>query len=157
MKKKLFLAELGEREDTRNGPKTKDPQTMCKYDIQIPGVTLPNFVGEMRGWVIISFSHLSLHSVIHPTNTYWVLRRQWQKHMSSLPSWNSQFNEADTDIITLEDKTACSVIHMESTKWGLIVGSWYTEKCFHIESLTQKPEECYRWMFREWGEEWTHF
>lgn len=43
--------------------------------------------------------------------------------MSSLPSWNSQFNEADTDIITPEDKTACSVIHMESTKWGLIVGS----------------------------------
>lgn len=56
-KKKLFLPELGEREDTRNGPKTNDPQTMCKYDVQIPDVTLRNLVGEMRGYVIISFSH----------------------------------------------------------------------------------------------------
>ena len=161
-KKKLVLPELGEREDTRNGPKTNDPQTMCKYDVQIPDVTLRNLVGEMRGYVIISFSHWSLHSVIHLTNTYWVLRRQWQKRMSSLPSWNSQFNERDTYIITLEGKTAYSIMHTEKykmgTKWGLTVGSWYTEKCFHIGSLTQKPGEWGdRWMFREWGEGWTHF
>lgn len=40
------------------------------------------------------------------------------KRMSSLPSWNSQFNERDTYIITLEGKTAYSIMHRKSIKWG---------------------------------------
>lgn len=99
------------------GPKQRIPK-QCVRTISKSQVWLPNLVGEMRGCVIISFSHLSLHSVIHPANTYWVLRRQWQKQTSPLPSWSSQFNEGDTDIITPEDKPACSVIHTESTKMG---------------------------------------
>ena len=165
--KKLSLPELGEREDTRHGPKTKDPQTICKYDIQIPEVTLPDLVGEWGGvssfrLVIYPFIQWFIQQILFIFFQQILLSPQETMAETDIPAFMELTVQWERHIHNHTKRQDCILYntyrrYKMGIRWGLIVGSWYTEKCFHIESLTQKPEERgYRWMFREWGEGWTH-